>query len=169
MKKHAALIMVIVAFILQPFFSGLLPAFLTPDFLFCIVLLIAITMEEERAILPISLGIILSIPAELFSNQFPGVATAITVILVIPIVLLKKHINLDHLLFIGALSVGLSLARQLIYWVVYRALGSSIGFLYMLKRLPLAMLPDALLLFVGLFFFARHMREVRWDSYFRVK
>ena len=89
MKKHAALIMVIVAFILQPFFSGLLPAFLTPDFLFCIVLLIAITMEEERAILPISLGIILSIPAELFSNQFPGVATAITVILVIPIVLLS--------------------------------------------------------------------------------
>lgn len=169
MRSRTAIIMVILAFILQPFLSGLLPAFLTPNLLLCIVLLSAITMAEEDVIIPVILALIMSLVTDFFCNQFAGVSAVVMIVLVVPLFVVRRHINIENILFIGVLSLGLNLIYELLYWVIYRSLGSTYGLLYVISKLPMSVLPNAVLLFIGLFFFSRHVAQERRDSYFKVK
>lgn len=169
MKPRNAILMAVVAFILQPFLSGLFPAFLTPNLLLCVVLLCAITMEEDKAIIPIAMCVGFSLLVDFFSNQFSGVTAIIMIVMAVPLFLLRKHFNIEHILFSGLLAVGLSLIHQLLYWGIYKSLGSTYGFLYMLSRIPLAVLPNAIAIFIGLFFISRRMANERRDSYFNLK
>lgn len=169
MRPRTAIIMVILAFILQPFLSGLLPAFLTPNLLLCIVFLFAITMAEEDVIIPLVLALLMSLLTDFFCNQFAGVSAVAMIALFVPLFVVRRHINIEKVLFIGVLSMGLNLLYELIYWVIYRMLGSTYGLLYVISKLPVSILPDAVLLSIGLYFFSRHIIQERRDSYFKVK
>lgn len=133
------------------------------------MVLFAIASQKDELMLSIVIAILLSVPVELFSNQFTGASAISMIVVFLGIVGIKRHINLENTVFLIILTVSASFIYQLVYWGIYKILGSTYGFLYMFIRLPLAVLPNAFIMMIMLLIFNRYSAHIKREGYFRAR
>jgi len=166
MRLKHALIGSILVIILQPFLLSMLPEALAPNLGFCFLVICAATMKESEAIVPVSVIMVQSFLIDLFSNQYVGAVAIAMILVLIGIIVVRNHLDLGNPLYIAGLVLASNIAYGIIYWAVYRTLGTTYGFLYMLKSLPAGMIVNSVIMFVGLFLAARRANKLRRESYF---
>lgn len=166
MKLKISLIITILVIILQPFFLSLLPEAFAPNLGFCLLVICSATMKESEAIIPSIVIIFESFFIDFFSNQYVGVVAVAMIIVLTTIVLVRKHIDLDNPIYIAGLVLAANIVYSIVYWLIYRIMGTTYSFLYMIKNLPSGILVNSLVMFVGLLIVAKSMRQARRESYF---
>ena len=167
MKKGVSILIIIGAFLLQPFLSAMLPAWLVPNLLFCILMIMAATMNPEDMVLPMSLVFLLSLAQDFYYSQFVGVTVIALVITMLIVMWLRRVANIENLLFSAVIVVVANLVYGISYWGIYALLSSPYSFLYMLTRLPLVVMPNIIVMFIALFIITRDIIQRRRDGYFR--
>ena len=136
MKLKTAIILTIIAIVMQPLFLSMLPEAMAPNLGFCILIVCVASMDERLAIIPLMIVTITSLFIDLFSNQFVG-AVAISMLLVaIVAFLVRRHLDLENPIYLLGFALGTHILYEIVYWVIYRIMGTPYGFLYMLKNIP---------------------------------
>ena len=166
MKLKIALVITIIVIILQPFLLSLLPEALAPNLGFCFLVICAATMKESDAVIPMIVIIIESFFIDFFSNQYVGAAAIAMILPLIGIILVRKHMDLENPIHIAGLVLATNIVYGIVYWMVYRIIGTTYGFLYILKSLPSGIVVNSLTMFIGVFLAARKASRLRRDSYF---
>ncbi len=167
MKLKTAIILTIIAIVMQPLFLSMLPEAMAPNLGFCILIVCVASMDERLAIIPLMIVTITSLFIDLFSNQFVG-AVAISMLLVaIVAFLVRRHLDLENPIYLLGFALGTHILYEIVYWVIYRIMGTPYGFLYMLKNIPAGIFVDVVVTFIGLFFAGRQLGKLRRESYFK--
>ena len=167
MKLKTQLFFAIIAIVLQPLFLSLLPEAMAPNLGFCILIVCVATMEEKLAVVPIAIITVASIFVDLFSNQFVG-ATAISMLIVaLAISIVRSRLDLENPLYIIGVALAANILYEIIYWMIYRTMGTPYGFIYMLKSMPLGIIVDFIVMIIGLFFAGRRLGRIRRENYFK--
>ena len=167
MKLKPLLIFTIMAIVLQPLFLSLLPEALAPNLGFCILIVCVASADEKTAIIPVMIITVASLFIDLFSNQFVGVVAISMLAVAIAITLIRRKLDLENPIILIAIALGTNILYEIIYWLIYRMMGTPYGFTYMLKNIPAAILVDVIVMFIGLFFAGRKLGRIRRDSYFK--
>lgn len=169
MKSKSALIMVLIAFILQPFISGLLPEVIVPNLAFCLLVILALMMESDGVLFPVILTLALTFPIDFYSNQFVGVNAIAMIVVFVLLMLVKPHINLDNILLTVLTVVGANILYEFVYWFVYRIMGSTFSITYMLVRMPGSIIANAAVLVLAIFILSKRALEIRRENYFKAR
>ena len=166
MSIRKGLIIIILAFLIQPIISSMLPAWLVPDLDFCILLVFALALDGEKIVVPTILASVLALMGDIYHSQFIGVTVIAMVTTLLLIMIIKRLGNKESALFLGILIIPANLIYCLIYWMFYAALSSPYSFMYMLSHLPGMVIPNIVTCFIIWFFTERRMAQQKRDKYF---
>lgn len=166
MSTRKGIIIIILAFFIQPIISSMLPSWLVPDLDFCILLVMALSLDGDQVVVPLILASILALMGDIYYSQFIGVTVIAITITIILVMIAKKMGNKESLLFMGILIIPANLVYYLVYWMFYAALSSPYSFLYMIRHLPGMVIPNIVTCFIIWFFTERRMAQQKRDKYF---
>ncbi|MBO4235835.1 MAG: hypothetical protein J5928_05320 [Firmicutes bacterium] len=146
---------------------SILPEAMAPNLGFCVLVVCAATMDEKSIIIPVTIIVVASMFIDLFSNQFVGAVAISMLAVAIAVSLVRKHLDLENPLILICFAVGANILYELVYWTIYRIMGTPYSFLYMLKNIPAGILVDAMVAFAGLFFAGKRLGRLRRENYFK--
>ena len=167
MSRNKRFILIVAAFFLQPFFTALLPGVLVPNLLFCILMIMAASMDPEDLVAPMILVSILSLLQDIYYSQYIGVGVISLMVTMLVVIWIKRLANIENPIFLVLLVLITNLVYAVIYWGIYALLSSPYSFMYMLKRLPLTAIPNIVVMFIALTVISRDLIQRRRDEYFR--
>ena len=167
MSKRIRFILIIGAFIIQPFLSSLLPAWFVPDLDFCILMVMAATMDLEEMVPPMILVFVLTLIDDFYRNQFIGVTVLAMLIAMLVVIAIRRMANMENIFFIAFIVAVANLVYGVSYWAIYYLLSSPYSFVYMITRFPQFAVPNCIIMFIALLIISRNLIEKRRDSYFR--
>ena len=166
MSVRRSIILIILAFFIQPILSSMLPSWLVPDLDFCILLVMVLTLDGDQVVAPVILASFLALMGDIYYSQFIGVTVIAMIITFILVYVMKKLGNSDSLIFLGIMIIPANLIYYLIYWMVYAAFSSPYSFLYMLRHLPGMVIPNIVICFIIWLFIERQLTQEKRDKYF---
>lgn len=116
-------------------------------------------------------GIILGTVFGLLYDIFYGITlgtTAIPLVLVGVVLILFQHfMNVDNIINMWIVSVGSIFAFYLTSWILQVISGSPLGFLYMLKRIPITAIYTMLVITILYMILSKGVRKRPKSRYFR--
>ena len=166
MSIRKGVIIIILAFFIQPIISSMLPSWLVPDLDFCILLVFTLALDGDQVVVPLILASVLALMGDIYYSQFIGVTVIAMVVTIILVLILKKLGNKESVFFLGTLIIPANLVYYLVYWMFYVALSSPYSFLYMLRHLPGMVIPNIVTCFIIWFFIERRLVQQKRDKYF---
>ena len=167
MNRGVRYIIIVVAFLLQPFLSAMLPLWMVPDLCFCILVAIMAVADPDEYVGPVILIFALALVKDIYSCQFVGVTVIAMIITSIFILLLRRSANIENIVFIGILALASNLVYYIAYWAIYAILSSPYSFLYMVRSIGWVVLPNIVVTFITLLIISRRMIVKKRDKYFR--
>ena len=167
MKPRRMIIFTIIAIVLQPLFLSLFPESMAPNLGFCILIVCAATLDEKNAIIPAIIVLVTSLFRDLFSNQYVGVVAISMLIVAITVTFVRRRLDLENPIILISFVILANILYEIIYWVIYRIMGTPYDILYVLKNIPLGIVVDVVIMFTGLFFAERYLGRLRRESYFK--
>ncbi len=167
MSNKVSFLIIIGSFILQPFLVALLPTWLVPNLMFCILMIMAATMHPEDMVAPMILIFVLTLIQDIYYSQYVGVSVIALLISMLIVIWIRRLANIENILFVGLIVVVANLAYAFVYWGIYAILSSPYSFLYMLTRLPQAIIANIVIMFIALFIITRDLIQRRRNEYFR--
>lgn len=167
MRNRIKVIIILVAFFIQPLLSAMLPVWLVPDLDFCILVVFAVIFDEEDLILPAGLILLLALASDIYSSQYVGATVIALIVVLVMLVLTRKMGNIENILFVLIIATGSTLLYNIAYWVVYAVMSSPYSFMYMIGQLPKTAIINIVLISIALFIAGRDNISKRRDKYFR--
>lgn len=167
MSRKINYLIIIGAFVIQPFIASLLPALFVPNLLFCILMIMASTMQGEEMVGPMVLIFVLSLIQDIYYNQYVGVTVISLLITMLVVMWIRRLANIENIIFVAMIVIVANLFYSISYWGIYALLSSPYSFLYMLRRLPESAVPNIVVMFIALFIITRDLIQRRRDEYFR--
>lgn len=167
MKLRTGVILVVAAFLVQPFLTNLFPGYIVPDLLLCILFVMTLMYKEETLLIPLAIGLLLMLWRDVATGQYAGVGTLALAVVVGYGWLLRRWINLESGISVFITGMGAIALRNLTYWILGKLLGSPYSFLYVVKLMPSYWVVN---LFVIMFCYGMAIRKVRSrrrDRYFK--
>ena len=155
MKTRGLIITILIAFFLQPFISALLPNWMVLDLNFCLLVILGLTMDSEDMAIPIAVIGGVALFKDSFNSQFVGVS-AISMIIVLALILyIRRTANNENPVSVGLIVLGANIIHTLCYWGFLYLLRSPYGFMYMITRMPMMVIPNTIVTFVVVFILSR--------------
>ena len=167
MSRNTRIIVIVAAFLLQPFLTALLPGVLVPNLLFCILMIMASVMEPDELVLPMILVCVFSLIQDVYYSQYIGVGVIALIITMLVVMWIRRLANIENPFFLAMLVIVTNLVYAVVFWGIYAMLSSPYSFFYMLKRLHMAVIPNVVFMFVALILISQDLIQRRRDGYFR--
>ena len=167
MRDKIIYIIIGLAFVLQPFFSAMLPVWLVPDLDFCILTVIGLTMDPEDMVKPLGLLFGLALVGDIYASQHIGVTVSAMAIVLIALLLFRRLANVENLLFALLITTAASAIFELVHWGMYALMSSPYSFVYMAMKFPQFAVPNVVVTTIALFVSTRELIKKRRDKYFR--
>lgn len=160
-------ILIIGAFIIQPFLSALLPAWFVPDLDFCILMVMAATMDLEDMTPSMVLIFALALIQDIYQSQFIGVTVLAMMIAMVVVIIMRRMANVENVVYIAVVVAVANFVYVASYWGIYSLLSYHYSFMYMIERFPQFLVPNAVVLLIAIFIVTRGIIQKRRDGYFR--
>lgn len=167
MKLRTSLVIFIGIFLLQPFIDLLLPVSADTNIAFCVLMALALNLENSQLVKPIVTALVLALFGDICLSQFIGPTVIAMTVPLAAVLLVKREANIENPLISVAIALSTEFLYRCTYWLIYRALGSPYTFMYMIRRAPVGAAVDCVIMLSLIAVFVNRNIQARRERYFR--
>ncbi len=166
MKYGAALIAFAVAFFIQTACYSFIDIHgAAPNLLLCLV--IVTTFMYDTGYSGIVYGVVFGLLYDIYAGYYPGVSSLCFLVIGICVLIIKEFLNKEHFGTILIVTAAAVLAFDVLYWMIYRAMGSVYSFGHMLAAQPPTIAYDLVVIAVAYYVLIGRVIKFRGDRQFR--